>query len=76
MSHKIRDVLGQHLKDNPDDHREALVDCLTALCLEVGRLRWLSVAEQEVTSEEFDKLFKQGMLIHYEETKEKYGYQN
>lgn len=77
LANRLRDVLGEHmLKFSRLEYAAVITSCLVALCVEVGRLRGLAVATGEVEEESFDRIFKEGVLRHYEEFREKYGQAN
>ena len=78
MAVKVRNIFGQHMLQFSDQDRdEAIIDCLIVLCIEVGKLRWLSVSTEELSLEEFDRIFKEGMIKYYDkEAKPGFGYKN
>jgi hypothetical protein len=73
MALEVREILGAHMLKFPKDKYAALIDCLIVLCHETGLLRWLSISTGEVSQEEFDRIFKEGMLKKYEEAKSEFG---
>lgn len=77
LANKLRDSLGEHmLKFSALEIKEIIMSCLVALALEVGRLRWLAIATEEVEEEDFDRIFNEGVIQHYEKNKERYGTAN
>jgi hypothetical protein len=76
MAIQIRDILGEHMLKFPNDKYTGIIDCLTVICHETALLRWLAISTGEVSQSEFDRIFKEGMLKKYEESKSEFGYKN
>lgn len=69
LANEIRDCLGAHMLkiSKSDTHRACITSSLIALCIEVGRLRWLATSTKEVDESDFDKVFWNGVMKHYRE---------
>ena len=73
LANEIRDLLGNHiLKLKNEDYKQALMSCLIALAIEVGRFRWLSVETEEVDPDAFDETFWAAVSKHFNANKQKY----
>lgn len=74
LANELRDVLGAHiLKIESLSYKEILTSCILALCVEVGRIRWLSVETNEVEPDKFDEIFLNGMMVHFNSNKRQFG---
>lgn len=74
VANQLRDVLGRHIAQFSDNqYREALTSCLIALCIEVGRLRYLCTVTDEVTEDSFDQTFWNSTMKHFHENELQYG---
>lgn len=77
LANDLRAILGAHmLRFNKLEYHKVITSCLIALACEVGRLRGLAVSTGEVEEDTFDRVFKQGVMVHYNEFNEKYGKAN
>ncbi len=74
LANEIQTLLGTHiLKFKDQDYQATLISCLSALALEVGRLRFLVTETEEVDVDKFDALFFTGVKKHFDEHKRKHG---
>lgn len=73
LANQIKELLGRHMSDDTKPYAELITSSLVALCIEVGRLRWLAVSTGEVEEDRFDQVFWEGTMGHYQDNKKKYG---
>ena len=72
LANDIKDVLARSSQeDRPPE--QIITSSLIALCIELGRLRFLAISSGDVSEDNFDQITWEIIMDNYKENLKKYG---